>query len=89
MHRWVLALWALLPLPIWAAGIPVADFARDGDLGNVQISPDGKYFSEVRVLEGAGYLEILRVRDRKPVNVLRLEHDHRVGAYWWVSPTAW
>lgn len=84
--RYLLWLMAAAALNAYADEIPVADFVRDGDISDLKISPDGKYISEVRRIEGADYLAIVRLADRRVSGGLQLGQDRRVNQYWWATP---
>ena len=82
--RLLLVFVVLLPA-LARAEVPLADFVRNNELRNVQISPDGTYLSEARHLDGEDFLTVKRLSDRKITNVLKLGSRHQVASYWWVG----
>ncbi len=82
--RLLLVIVMLLPA-LARAQVPLADFVRDDQLRDVQISPDGTYLSDARHLKGEDFLTVRRMSDRKITNVLKLGSRHRVASYWWMG----
>lgn len=82
---WLLCL-VLPPGPAAADEIPVRDFARDPDVTQIKISPDGKYLAQVRLDKGADYLAVQRLADGAVTEVLNMGGRRRVAEYWWANP---
>ena len=82
--RLLLVFVMLLPA-LARAQVPLADFVRDDQLRDVQISPDGTYLSDACHLKGEDFLTVRRLSDRKITNVLKLGSRHRVASYWWMG----
>ncbi|MFI4979415.1 MAG: alpha/beta hydrolase family protein [Nevskiales bacterium] len=83
--RQLLLLGVFVPFFALAAEIPIEDFARDGDIESMQISPDGQYVAEARMQEGHDYIALVRLSDHQVIGAMDLGADRRVGRYWWVG----
>src|SRR5581483_8732073 len=67
------------------AEVPLADFARHDEFGEVKISPDGQNLSAVAVVGGQRVLELVSVATMK-MQSLRPREGDDVGDTWWVAP---
>ncbi|MFO1493106.1 MAG: S9 family peptidase [Lysobacterales bacterium] len=69
------------------AEIPIADFWKQSEFVNIQISPDGKYFGAIVPEEETRSLVIFQRKDRKVTGVARFTDARQVSSFAWVSPT--
>src|SRR5947209_16249934 len=71
--------------PVFAAEVPLADFARHPQYQSVKISPDGEYLAASAVVGGRTVLSLIHLADMKGVNVTPREGSDLVG-FVWASP---
>lgn len=81
---WVTLL-ACAALPLAAAEIPLADFARHDRYRDVKISPDGEYLAASAIVRDKAVLSLIHLADMKGVNVVPRDSDELAG-FWWVAP---
>ncbi|QBB69778.1 S9 family peptidase [Pseudolysobacter antarcticus] len=78
----LLLLW--LPISIFAAEIPVTDFARHAQYTEMKISPDGKYLAAIAIVQGERVLSLIRLSDRSGKN-LHARSGREVLDFHWVN----
>lgn len=71
--------------PVQAAEIPLRDFLRRAEFGQVKLSPDGMHLAVTIPGEDRTGLAILRVADRKITAALNFRDQEHVADFWWVS----
>ena len=74
----------LLPVSIFAAEIPVTDFARHEQYTELKISPDGKYLAAIAIVQGERVLSLIRLSDRSGKN-LHARSGREVLDFHWVN----
>ncbi|MDR3388737.1 MAG: S9 family peptidase [Rudaea sp.] len=81
---WSIALFAVCA-PVFAAEVPIADFARHEEYRSVKISPNGEYLAATAVVNGQVVLELVNMADMRP-RALRPREGDDIADYWWVAP---
>ena len=87
MKRFAL-LAALLALPSvgMSAGVDVSAYTRNDRFTDLNISPDGKYFSATVPMEDRSVLVVIERATNKPMGNFKLPRDNYVADARWVSP---
>ncbi|MEK6806609.1 MAG: S9 family peptidase [Pseudomonadota bacterium] len=80
---WLLAVSAWLPA--LATEIPVRDFVKRPEYGEVRISPGGEYLAVTVPEEDRTSLGFVRLSDMKLIGTARLRPGEHVHAFWWVN----
>ena len=68
--------------------IPIGNFMRSSEFTQVQISPDGKYFSAILPMPHKPHENILAILDGKTAKIVRAipsSADELIGNYFWAS----
>ncbi len=84
LHWLCIAALVLAPLKA-AAQVPLADFAKHPQFGEMKISPDGDYLAASAVIDGKSVLSLIHLADMKGVNV-RPRDEKELADFWWVAP---
>ena len=69
------------------ASLPISAFLDSGDLGSLEISPDGAYFAATLPLPDRTLLVVMRRADMQRTAVVLLEAKAHVAEFEWVNPT--
>src|SRR5690606_2501207 len=78
---------ALAASPVHAATVDVAAFTRDDAVGEIKLSPDGRFYAATVPGEGRSVVMIVRREDNKALSMFSLGKNSYVHAFHWVNPT--
>jgi dipeptidyl aminopeptidase/acylaminoacyl peptidase len=65
--------------------VPIEEFSKDREFGDVKISPDGKYLAVITRPEGKNVLMILTTDTFKVSHAVSFPDNAQVGGYSWVN----
>ena len=73
--------------PARAADVDVAAFTRDSAIGQLKLSPDGRFYAATVPGEGRSILAIVRREDHHAIGMFSLGENTYVHDFDWVNPT--
>lgn len=85
VRRTVLVLLGLFVLPVFAAEVPLADFAKHEQFREVRLSPNGDYLAASVVIDDRPALTLLHLADMQGTNLM-MPGGTDVAGFWWVGP---
>lgn len=78
---------ALAPAPSVAANPDIAAYTRDDAIGELKLSPDGRFYAATVPGEGRSVLMMVRREDSKAIAMFSLGNNSYVHEFHWVNPT--
>src|SRR5690606_18735175 len=85
VRRIVLVLLGLIAVPVFAAEVPLADFAKHAQFRQVRLSPNGDYLAASAVVDDQPVLSLLRLADMSGKNI-GMPANTDVADFRWVGP---
>ncbi|MGA9422616.1 MAG: S9 family peptidase [Rhodanobacteraceae bacterium] len=84
LHCWLTGALLVSPM-VFAAAVPLADFARHQQFREMKISPEGDYLAASAVVDGKSVLSLIHLADMKGVNI-RPRDQQELADFWWAAP---
>jgi hypothetical protein len=70
---------------LFAAPLPLENFAKHANYNSIKISPDGRHFAAAAPFENQTILVIINRQTMKPTFAFRFEENQHVNDYYWAN----